>query len=92
MLDAIFDPIARFAVRYEKPLTYIGIAWFALSCAAMARFIPLPDIPYITDRNAWMFSGPWNALWWGFLRPQTLKRKEALQSAEAPARVQQDDA
>ena len=77
-MDRLLNAIAAFAIRYEKPLSYIALAWFVVSCAATARFLPVPEIPYVTDRNSWMVAGPWNAIWWGFLRPAILKRKAAL--------------
>lgn len=80
-MDAIFEPVARFALRHERILTILGGAWFALSCAVTARFIGLPDwliIPYVTDRNSFWLAGGWNAVWWGFLHPQIAKRRDAL--------------
>ena len=78
---SILDRIAGFAIRQERAINILGIAWFALSCAITARFIAVPDwidIPYVTDRNAWALSGAWNALWWGFAKPAIDKRREAL--------------
>ncbi|WP_284124185.1 hypothetical protein [Parerythrobacter aestuarii] len=83
MPNALVDPLARFALRHEKLLSALAIGWFVLTCAAYARFIPVPDIPYVTDRNSWMLSGPWNAIWWGFLRPAILRRKDALSPADS---------
>jgi hypothetical protein len=79
MADDILEPIAALAVRHEKVLSGIAVAWFVLTWAAAARFIALPDVPYLTDHSAWMISGPWNAIWWGFLRPQIIQRKAELQ-------------
>ena len=74
----MLDPIARFALRHETALSVAAGLWFAISCAAMARFIDLPEIPFVTDRNAWIFSGAYNALWWAAARPALERRKAAL--------------
>ena len=84
MPDRLLDPLDRFGMRYERPLGWLALAWFALGCAAAAQFIALPDIPFVSDRNAWMISGPTNALWWGWLRPELLRRKAALRQANEP--------
>lgn len=84
MPDRLLDPLVRFGVRYERPLGWLALAWFVLGCAAAARFIALPEIPFVTDRNAWMISGPVNGLWWGWLRPSLQRRKEALLLAREP--------
>lgn len=80
-MDRIFDPLARFAIRHDQTLSIAAIVWLILSCAVSARFIYFADwlrIPYITDENAWAFSGAWNGLWWGFIHPALNKRREAL--------------
>ena len=74
-MSAIFDRAASIADRHERLFTIGGAIWLALSCAAYARFIDLPEIPFVTDRNAWMFSGAYNAIWWGFIHPQIDKRR-----------------
>jgi len=70
MFDSTLNRMAAFAVRHEKPLSSIALGWFVLSCAA--TWIPLPEIPFFTDDNAWMGAGPCNAIWWGYLRPRIL--------------------
>lgn len=81
--DGWLRPIAAALVRFERPLSWIAVIWSVLSIAAYARFISLPDVPYITDRNAWMFAAPWNAIWWGFLRPEIERRTEELKGERA---------
>jgi len=77
-LDLLLRPISVGLVRFERPLSWIAVIWSVLSIAAHARFISLPDVPYITDRNAWMVAAPWNAIWWGFLRPGIERRTAEL--------------
>lgn len=84
MPDRLLNPLVRFGLRYERLLGWLALAWFALSCAAAAQFIALPDIPFITDRYAWMISGPVNGLWWAWLRPELQRRKSALRPANEP--------
>lgn len=78
MAERLIDPLVRLGIRHEWVLGRMALAWFALSCAAASGFVALPDIPYVTDRNAWMISAPVNALWWGWLRPAIERRKAAL--------------
>lgn len=73
----------HFAIRHERIFTIAGAVWLAISCASWARFIDLPDIPFVTDRNAWMFSGAYNAVWWGVVHPQIDQRRKAI--ADNPA-------
>lgn len=78
MANRLLDPLVRFGTRHEWFLGRLALAWFALGCAAASGFVALPDIPYVTDRNAWMISGPVNAVWWGWLRPALQRRRAAL--------------
>ena len=75
MIEAAFTRAARFADEHEREITIVSGIWFAISCASYIPFIPIPDVPYITDKNAWMFSGGWNAVWWGFIHPAIDKRR-----------------
>lgn len=78
-LNQIFDQVAQLAARHEKLLGMLSFGWMMFTGAVYARFITLPDVPYLTDRNAWMISGPWNMLWWGFLQPRLAERKKAIE-------------
>ena len=73
------DPLLRFAVRHERAIEIMGGAWFVVSCAAWARFIDLPEIPFVTDEMALYASAAFNALWWGFAQPALQKRKAQLE-------------
>ena len=81
-MDGALNRIAQFVSRHDKALSILSGLWLALSCAAYARFIDLPDIPFVTDQNAWVFSGAWNAAWWGFLHPAIAKRRKAIEAPE----------
>lgn len=70
------DRAARFADRHERAITVAGAIWLAVTCASYVFRIPWPEIPFLTDDTAWMVSGGWNAVWWGFLHPAIEKRRE----------------
>lgn len=84
MFDSTLNRAAAFAVRHEKPLSSIALGWFVLSCAATTGWIPLPKIPYFTDHNAWVTSGPLNAIWWGYLRPRILSLRAEADAEDTP--------
>ena len=85
MAEVALNHVATALVRFERPLNWIAVIWSILSIAAYARFISLPDVPYLTDRNAWMIAAPWNAIWWGFLRPEIERRTEEMRRERSDA-------
>ena len=80
-MNRIWDRLASFAMRHEKALAIAGAAWLGLSSAVYARFVTLPEIPFLTDDMALWTSTAWNAGWWGFVHPQIDKRRKALAAA-----------
>jgi len=83
-VSAVWDKLAATGARHETLLSIFGGLWLAASCAVYARFISLPDIPFLTDQNAIFLAGGFNAIWWGFLRPKIEKHKaERLTSHSA---------
>ena len=78
MLNTSLDKAIAFVDRYEREIAIIAGAWFVISCASWIPWIPIPEVPYVTDRNSWMLSGGWNAVWWGFVHPMLEKRREEL--------------
>jgi len=82
MIDATLTRIVRFAAKHDRALAIASGAWFVLSCAVWIPQLPIPEIPYVTDRNSWMLSGPWNALWWGFAYPALEKKRKEIEAAE----------
>ena len=75
-MNGLLDPVLDFAERYRRPLTIIGVIWFALSWADTARFIDLPKIPLLTGTAAMWVSTAYNAIWWGFLNPRIERRRK----------------
>ncbi|EDL48394.1 hypothetical protein [Erythrobacter sp. SD-21] len=72
------DGIVRWFGRHQRVLGVAGLVWLALSSAVYARFISLPDIPFLTDEIALYASAAYNAIWWGFLKPALLRRSSQL--------------
>ena len=89
MLEQIMTKAIEFGERYEKPITWAGGAWFAISCASWIPWMPIPDIPYVTDSNSWVLSGAWNAIWWGFVHPALDKHRAKMQAGSAEHPPQQ---
>ena len=71
----------RFAVRHELLLSGIGLAWFWFSVSIWARWITLPDIPFVTDEMVLVFTVIYNVGWWGYIRPRIEKLKAEAQAA-----------
>ena len=89
-MDRVWDRIAGFAMRHERPIAIVSVIWFAFGCALAARFVALPDwlaIPYLTDRNSFWLTGGWNALFWGYVHPRLDARRKrfAAQGTGDPA-------
>ena len=77
---ALLARAETFADRHEKALSVVALIALALSTANTAHFIDLPDPPYFGD-SFWIFAGgAWNAVWWGFLRPALMRRREERRS------------
>ena len=91
MLNPILTKAVEFGDRHERPITIAAGVWFAISCASWIPWMPIPDIPYLTDSKSWMLSGAWNAGWWGFVHPMLEKRREEMRAAEQPQRISASD-
>ena len=74
-MSSVLNNLMDLGIGFERPLSIIGGVWFVASCAVYARFISLPDLPFLTDQTAVFVSAGYNAIWWGFLRPALEKRK-----------------
>ena len=80
-MSAMLDRIVAFSAKHERLIALVAGAWFAASCASYAGFIDLPEIPLLTNRAAIFVAAGANAVWWGFLRPEIERRKQALAGA-----------
>lgn len=74
----MLDDIVRLFERHKRIFSIVGAIWFALGCAFYARFLALPDIPFLTEEIALYTGAAYNAIWWGFARPALERRTNAL--------------
>ena len=70
----LLDRVVAYETRHRRAIGALSAIWFSLGCAAYARFIDLPAIPFVTDRTVLYASAAWNAVWWGFVRPALDRR------------------
>ena len=66
--------------RGELAIDIFSVTWFVISCASWLPILPIPEIPYVTDRNFWVTSGIWNAVWWGFAHPMINNHRKKLKA------------
>lgn len=81
-MNALLTAAIRFGDRYERPIAVLGGIWFVISCASVIHFVPIPEVPYLTDDRSWVLSGAWNGIWWGFVHPLLERHREKLQALE----------
>lgn len=91
MLNPMLDRAIRFGERHERAIALLSGIWFVISCASWIPQVPVPEVPYVTDRDSWMLSGAWNAVWWGFAHPALDKRRKQLAEGQASANAYLED-
>ena len=79
-MDALLTRIVEFADRHERAIDVASVIWLGISAATWMPFLPIPDIPYITDEYFWVSSAVWNAGWWGFALPMLEGHRKKLES------------
>lgn len=79
MLDGTLNRIADWSVRNSRIVSYASLAMTFVTGAVYARFITIPDIPYITEDMLFWGSIGWNAIWWGYIHGELQKRRETLE-------------
>ncbi|MBD2841696.1 hypothetical protein [Erythrobacter rubeus] len=72
-----FAPIMAYVERHSKAFSILGLAWLWFSIAVWARWITLPEIPFLTKDQVATLGIIYNAGWWGFVRPRIMKMKSA---------------
>ena len=77
-MNALIDRFVAFTAKHETLVMIVGGLWFAISCAANAGFIDLPEIPLVTGKLGLALSTVANALLWSWLRPKLEQRKKTL--------------
>lgn len=90
-MDGILTKLIEFADRHERAIDIFSVVWFVISCASWMPFFPIPEIPYVTDRNFWVSSGVWNVFWWGFAHPIISNHREKLDAATKADQLPSDD-
>lgn len=70
MLGHAIDPIEGWLAPHSKAMSIVAAVWFGLGIAIYARFIRLPDWPWLPERALFLAGVVINAVWWGFLRPR----------------------
>ena len=83
MSKAVLIKTVEIGERYSAAISVISGIWFWLTIAVYAGWLPLPDIPYPTDQNAWVPSAIWNAVWWGVACPSIDKRRAEMRAASS---------
>jgi len=88
-MDAALTKLIELADRHERAIDVLSVAWFIISCATWMPFLPIPEIPYVTDRNFWVSSAIWNTLWWGFAHPVIDNHRKKME-ADKPESLSQE--
>lgn len=84
MISAIMKRVESRLAPHTRLIAIVGAIWFWLGVAIQARFVRLPDWPWIPPDWLILWSGiAANALWWAFLRPALSRHREARLAAEA---------
>ncbi|BDI60044.1 hypothetical protein [Qipengyuania nanhaisediminis] len=89
MVNTLLDRMIAFGERHERLIAGIGWAWLGIASLSWIPQVPIPEVPYITDRNSWVLAGAWNFGWWGFVHPALGKRRKQLE-AEAEQEREED--
>ena len=78
MLDGALNRIANWAERNSRAVSYASFASTMLTGAVYARFITIPDIPYVSKDMLFWVSVGWNGLWWGYIYGAIKRRRETI--------------
>lgn len=81
MLAQTIDRIEARLAPHAKAVSIVAAIWFWLGIAIYARFIRLPELPWLPADALFWAGVVFNAVWWGFLRPAI----EARRSRREPA-------
>lgn len=82
MLDGMLTRIADWTERNSRLVSYAGFGLTLFTGALYARFISLPEIPYITEKMLFWASVGWNGLWWGYIHGAIEKRRELSRTTD----------
>lgn len=77
MLNRIIDRTEAALEPYGRALSVLAVAWFVFGIAVNARFVRLPEWPWLSAQTVLWAGVVFNAVWWGFLRPAIARRRAA---------------
>jgi hypothetical protein len=84
MLGKAIDRIEERLARHARGISIAAAIWFWFAVAVQARWIGLPDLPWLSEAGVLWAGVVFNAIWWGFLRPAIERRRKARAAAELP--------
>ena len=84
MLARTIDRIEALLAPRAKAVSIAAGIWFWLGIAVYARFIRLPQWPWLPEQALFWTGVVFNAGWWGFLRP-AIERRRTRRSLAQPA-------
>lgn len=82
MLARVIHRIESLLAPHARLISILGAIWFWLGIAIYARFLRLPDWPWLPDELLFWSGVAFNAVWWGFLRPAIERRRAERTAAE----------
>lgn len=85
MLARIIERIEARLAPHARAISILAMVWFRAGIALQARFIRLPELPFISERGVFWAAVVFNAVWWGWLQPAIESRRQARASAEQAA-------
>lgn len=80
MIDSLIDRADALLAPYAKAISIAGAIWFWAGCALYARFISLPELPFLTEPMVFWSGAVFNAVWYGFLYPAIQRRRKAREA------------
>lgn len=89
-MNTLLTKLIEFADRHARIINVLSIVWLVISIASWMPFLPIPEIPYVTDRNFWVSSAIWNTLWWGFAYPVIAKHRQKLNTLSQTAKSEDE--
>jgi hypothetical protein len=85
MLARTIDRIEELLEPYARAISIVAAIWFWLGAAVQARFVRLPEIPWLSESAVFWAGVAVNAVWWGFLNPALRRRRKARAGSQREA-------
>ena len=83
MFGRAIDRIEARLAPHARAISIAAAIWFWLGIAIYARFIRLPELPWLPEAAIFWAGVAINAIWWGFLHPAIRRRRAARERAGA---------